>query len=245
MTNEDRILGKEILSRVATRYHKHQVADVLRRSINAFELEGDMESVRIMRLALEVYEEEREGAKKGINWRMLLSIVTMVLFVLFCAGYEGARRSFLAHDRVKAAEIESLAEKVESVLGGDRDARTAKLNTWRKNARAGDRSARQGLGLLMLTGRGEVEDPVSEPVMVRTWSLFGFSLFFGLVMVAYYVIRPIWLASRKKSGCSTLVFMAMLLASFYFPGLIVFHYSRQWYPAFSAWIAKFVSQIFW
>ena len=58
MTNEDRILGKEILSRVATRYHKHQVADVLRRSINAFELEGDMESVRIMRLALEVYEEE-------------------------------------------------------------------------------------------------------------------------------------------------------------------------------------------
>ena len=143
MTNEDRILGKEILSRVATRYPKHQVAGVLRRSINAFEREGDMESVRIMRLALEVYEEEREGAKKGINWRMLLSIVTMVLFVLFCAGYEGARRSFLAHDRVKAAEIESLAEKVESTLGGDRDTRTAKLNTWRMRARTGNRSDRQ------------------------------------------------------------------------------------------------------
>ena len=244
MTNEDRTLGKEFLSRVEMRYPKHQVADVLRRGIIAFEREGDKESARIMRLALKVHEEERAGEKKGVNWRMLLSILTMVLFVLFCAGYEGARRSFLAQDRVKAAEMERLAEHVESMLDGDRDARTTKLNALRKNARAGNRTAKQVLGLLMLTGRGEVEDPVSEPVMVRTWSLFGFSLYFGLVIVAYYVIRPIWFAFRSKSGCSTVVFMAMLLASFYIPGLIVFHYSRQWYPAFSAWIAKFVSQLF-
>ena len=194
-----------------------------------------------------VKSETRSGKREkssSSGWKMFFGLVTMVLFVLFCAGYEGARRYVLAQDREKVVKIERLAEKVEGVAGGNKDAMNGKVDMWRVKAMQGDRSARQALGLLMLSGRGGVENPFSEPVMARTWSLFGFSLFFGLAVVGYYIIRPLYFAFHKKSGCSSLIFMVMIFVSFYFPGLIVFHYSRLLYPAFSAWIAKYVSLVF-
>ena len=176
--------------------------------------------------------------------KMFLGLLMMVLFVVFCAGYEGARRAFLARDLDKVIAVEAEAETAELELdscAGDRD---VELTKWREGAKSGESAPCRNLGLLCLTGRGGVENSRDEPVMLRTWNVFAFAFYFGMVAVVYYILRPLWCVCRKKRGCiSNVAFMAACLLSTYIPGMVVFHYARQWYPALSAWMTKMVGAL--
>ena len=178
------------------------------------------------------------------NWRFLLSAVSMVLFVVFTAAYEGVRIGFLSDDPKAVAHIADSARNVEDLLMKENGSAGARLVSWRSRALAGDRSACRGLGLLSLTGRGSVAVPTDDIVMSRWWSLFGFSFYFGMGVFGYYVVRPLWKRcqrGRRRSCVGMAVVALLLLAAFYVPGLIVFHFARCWYPVLSAWMVGAVS----
>lgn len=268
LTDSQRVAARKFLERLRAENPGQSMDLMLEAGIMGYRQENNPSMVQVMEVVRQVYYEDEasrqnasrqnayrqnvygnsipEGTSSPLKFshRMFWGLVMMVLFVAFCAGYEGARRAFLAKDVNKVIEIDSRAEKVESQLdsfSGDRD---LALANWRESAKLGQEASCRNLGLLCLTGRGGVEDPRSEPVMLRTWNVFAFAFYFGMVVIAYYIIRPIFLMSRKKRGCvSTLVFMMACLATTYFPGMIVFHYARQWYPAFSAWMTKIVGTL--
>lgn len=191
---------------------------------------------------------ERQGPaqpQKGSNWTFFCGSLAMVLFVVFTAAYEGARIGFLSDDPKAVAHVEECARSVEGLLLKEKETVGEKLVSWRSRALSGDRSACRGLGLLNLTGRGGVAVPTDDIVMSRWWSLFGFSFYFGLGMFGYYVLRPLFLKfSRNGTRRSCVVmtaFYLLVLSTFYFPGLVVFHFARQWYPELAAWMVEMVS----
>ena len=263
LTDSQRVAARKFLERLRAENPDQPIDLMLEASIMGYRQENNLSMVQAIEVIRQVYHEDeairqngrrqnadgnsiRAGTSSPIKFshKMFLGLVMMVLFVVFCAGYEGARRAFLAKDANTVIEIDDRAEKVESQLESFSGGRDQALANWRESARFGQKASCRNLGLLCLTGRGGVEEPRSEPVMLRTWNVFTFAFYFGMVAVIYYIMRPIFFMSRRKRGCvSSLVFMVACLASTYFPGMIVFHYARQWYPAFSAWMTKMIGAL--
>lgn len=184
--------------------------------------------------------------RKGSNWTFFFGSLAMVLFVVFTAAYEGARIGLLSDDPKAVAHVAESARSVEDLLMKENGSAGARLVSWRSRALAGDRSACRGLGLLSMTGRGSVAVPTDDIVMSRWWSLFGFSFYFGMGVFGYYVVRPLWKRCQKgprRSCVGMTAVVLLLLATFYVPGLIVFHFARCWYPALSAWMVGAVSGV--
>ena len=260
ITDSQRAAARKFIEKLRVENPGQPMDMMLEAGIMGYRQENNLDMVQVMEVVRQVYYEDearrqwecrqndygKATGKKGrgsitFSRRMFLGLFLMVLFIVFCAGYEGARRAFLARDVNKVIAIDAEAGKVESQLDSYAGNRDQALASWRESAKVGQRASRRNLGLLCLTGRGGVEDPHDEPVMLRTWNVFAFAFYFGMVTVVYYIIRPLFLMSRKKRGClSSLLFMVGCLVSTYLPGMIVFHYARQWYPAFSAWMTRMV-----
>lgn len=255
ITDTQRVAARKFIKALMDEHPGQSVDMMLDAAIMGYRQSGDFEMLQAAEVIRQVYYEDLARCQRSIrsaapeeaqdslsfSHKMFWGLVLMVLFVVFCSGYEGARRAFLAEDMAKVMELDSASENVESHLDSCASNRDLALAAWRTSARSGSVVPRRNLGLLCLTGRGGVEDPRSEPAMLRNWNIFSFSFFFGMVVVACYIIRPLFFWSRKRRGCvSSLFLLTACYLSVYFPGMIVFHYVRQWYPAFSAWMTRMV-----
>lgn len=236
---------------------------VLQAMAEKLEEDGNADEAYIYRVSAQVARERSEAAQacerrawpqaqvtpdqaERFNWRFLLSAVSMVLFVVFTAAYEGARIGLLSDDPKAVAHVAESARSVEDLLMKENGSAGARLVSWRSRALAGDRSACRGLGLLSMTGRGSVAVPTDDIVMSRWWSLFGFSFFFGMGVFGYYVVRPLWKRCQKgprRCYAGMAVVFLLMLSTLYVPGLIVFHFARCWYPVLSAWMVGAVSGV--
>ncbi len=263
ITDSQRAAARKFLEKLRDQNPGQPMNLILEAAIIGYRRENNLDMVQVVEVVRQVYYEdearrqnkyrENEHGKTTdetpstpikFSRRIFFGLVIMVLFVVFCAGYEGARRAFLAADVNTVVAIDAEAGKVESQLDLYAEGRDMVLATWRERAKSGQRASCRNLGLLCLTGRGGVEDSHEEPVMLRTWNIFAFAFYFGMVAVLYYLIRPIYFMTRKKRGfVSTLFFLVACLASTYIPGMIVFHYARQWYPALSAWMTRMIGML--
>ena len=256
ITDTQRVAARKFIKALMNKYPDQPVDLMLEAAIMEYRKSGNTGMLQATEVIRQVYYEDLARCQNGIrsaapeeaqeslsfSRKVFCGLVLMVLFVVFCSGYEGARRVFLAEDMDKVVKLDSASKMVESQLGSYASNRDWALATLRTNAKSGGVMPRRNLGLLCLTGRGGVEDPRSEPVMLRNWNLFSFSFYFGMVGVAYYILRPLFYWTRKRRGCvSSLFLLVACYSSVYFPGMIVFHYVRQWYPAFSAWMTRMAS----